>query len=239
MTRTLSGGESEESGVEAVWLLEAVFWDGSSEQILRFATAGDDVEVDADGDGSPETYEGAGDLKGFGPVASETQDRRAQGTRIELSGVDTVVMSTLLENDFRGRRMRVWRARIEDGAVSDTRLVHRGVQLEDYEIREERPDSPDEDDQAPTITITTRSVSRVAAMQGRNAVQATVASHNAMLARAGESTGDSFFRYLPNLGRFFWGSEATASATDGSNDGSSAGGGRDPQGDPGGPILKP
>lgn len=239
MTRTLSGGETSESGVEAVWLLEVVFWDGTSEVILRLTTAGDDVTVDADGDGTPETYTGAGDFIEWGAVG-ESGDSRAQGTRVKMSGVDTAVLSPLFNNQFRGRRLRLWRARIEAGDVTDTRLAHRGVQLEDYEIKENRP----EDGSSPTATISTRSVSRMAAMQSANAVRATVASHNAMLARAGESTGDTFFKYLPNLGRFFWGSEAPASATDGSNDGSSAGSGAGAGGsgegaDPSGPIFKP
>lgn len=229
MTRTVSGGEGQESGVEAVWLLEVVFWDGTDEVILRMTTAPDDHTVDADGDGSPETYDGAGDFLDWGGV-KETGENRAQGVRFTLSGVDTTVMSTLMGNQFRGRRLRLWRARVEDGDVTDTRLVHRGVQLEDYQFKETRP----EDGSAPTATISVRSVSRLAAMQSTNAVRATVASHNAMLARAGETTGDSFFRYLPNLGRFFWGSEAPASATDGSSGGSSTGsGGQGPTpGDP-------
>lgn len=218
MTRTLSGGQTEREGVEGVWLLEVVFWDGSSEVIHRLCTAADDLSADPDGTGAV-TFTGAGDFLSWGG-ASETQETRAQGTRVKLSGVDTTIMSALLGNQFRGRRMRIWRARVEDGAVTDTHLVHRGVQLEAYKVEEKRPES---EGQAPTAEITTRSVSRLTTLQRRNAVRTNVASHNAMLARAGESTGDSAFRYLPELERFFWGSEVPAAATDGTNSDSTAG----------------
>lgn len=237
MTRTLSGGETSESGIQAVWLMELVFWDTStsSEVIHRLTTAPEDIDADPDGGGT-ETYTGAGDFIKWGG-AQETSDQRAQGTRIQLSGVDTVIMSALLNNRFHGRRIRIWRARIEDGAVTDTRLAHRGVQLEDYEIEGQRPE---EEGEPATAAISTRSVSRLAALQRANPVRATRSSHDAMLARAGLSVGDTAFKYLPNLGRFFWGSEAPASATDGSSDGSSAGSGAGSTGDqPSGPVFKP
>lgn len=229
MTRTVSGGEATESGVEGVWLLEVVFWDGSSEVVLRFTTADDHLTVDADGDSTAETYTGAGDFLDWSSVR-ETGESRAQGTRVTMSGIDTTVMSPLLNNDFRGRRLRLWRARVEDGAVTDTRLVHRGVQLEDYEIEEKRPE-----DGTPTVTISTRSVSRLAAMQTTNEVRTNERSHNAMLARAGVTTGDTFFQHVPALpSRIFWGTEAPDPALTGENDGGSAGtghptGGNEPE----------
>lgn len=236
MTRTLSGGETSESGVEVVWLMESVFWDGTSEVILRFTTAADDLTVDADGDGTAETYTGGvGDFLSWGG-ATETQDQRAQGTEVKFSGVSTDVMSTLLNNDFRGRRMRIWRGQVSGGDVVDTRLAWRGKQLEDYTIEEQRPD----DEEKPiTVEITTRVVSPVAALQSTNAVYTTTQSHDAMLARAGLSVGDTAYRYLPGLDRFFWGSEAPASATDGTNDGSTAGSGGSSGEQPTGPLFEP
>lgn len=219
MARTAPSGASDER-TTAVWLVEVVFWDGSSEVVLRMTTANEDITVDADGDSTPETYTGAGDFLEWDSV-TEDSDRRAQGVRFKLSGVDTTVMSTHLNNDFRGRRLRLWRAKLDPstGQVDETYLYHRGVQLADYEIAEHVPEEG-----PATAVISTRSVSSLSEIQTTNAVRTNERSHNAMLARAGVTTGDTFFQHTPNLpGRIFWGTEAPDPALTGENDGGSAG----------------
>lgn len=238
MTRTPPSGH-DESGVTVVYLLEAVFWDGSSEVFVRLASGKDAITHDANGDGADETYDAAGDFLSWGPQIEST-DKRGQGTQVEFSGVDLSIMATLMQNDFRGRRLSIWRARLNrsTGAVDDVFLLHRGKQLEDYVIEEEVPEGEDEE---VTAKIRTRSVSPMVALQGTNAVKANQRSHHAMLVRGGISNPtDTGLLYVPQLpGRVFWGSEAPDSALDGSGGGGSAGtkgGGGGTEGGRGGPT---
>lgn len=222
MPRTPPSGH-DESGVKVVYLAEVVFWDGSSEVVVRVASAKQDVVIDADGDGSDETYDGVGDFLSWGPHVENT-DRRGQGVALELSGVDPSIIATLLQNDFRGRRVRIWRVRgdPDTGTWTESWLVHRGLQLEDYRISEQ---VPDDDDEPITAKIRTRSVARTVGLQGTNAVKANQRSHHAMLERKGVANpSDTGLLYVPQLpGRVFWGSEAPDPALTGGGSGGSAG----------------
>lgn len=235
MTRTPPSGTGAASTTVA-YLFEVVFYDSAAdaEEIVRVTNFNHPIDVDADGDGTVETYEAAGDLLRWGGE-SETSDERGQGTALEFSGVDRAILDKLMTRDFRGRRVRVWRAEGDrsTGAWS-TWLVHRGLQLDDYKIRER---VPEEDQGEVTAKISTRSTSRMFALQATNAVRANVRSHHAMLVRAGVSspsdTGQQYVKQLP--GRHFWGSEEPDRAADGSGDGATAGtGGDTPGGRPGG-----
>jgi hypothetical protein len=220
MTRTAPSGTSK-SPVTVCYLMELVFLDGAAEVIVRLTTAAEPVTTDADGDGSAETYDAAGQLLEWGGE-SETSDRRGQGTRIQLGGVDQSIIADLMAYEFRGQRVRIWRAEGDPSTGTwSTWLVHRGLQLDDYEIREDVPDDPNN---PTTAVIETRSVSRMAALQATNAVKTNERSHNAMLSRAGVATGDTGMFYTKQLpGRVFWGSEAPDPALSGENAGGSAG----------------
>ena len=225
MTRTAPQATGQAPGKTIVYLFEIVFHDGSSEQIVRVCSASRPVTHDADGDGSAETYDAAGKLLKWSGER-ETEEARGQGVRIRLAGVDRSIMSTLLQNDFRGRRVRVWRAVLDQasGSVDEAYLVHRGLQLEDYEIREQVPEDSQD---SVTAEIETRSVSRVSALQRSNAVRMNRRSHEAMLARAGVSGDDTGLFYVKQIAgkRIFWGSEQPDGATSGPEAGGSSGGG--------------
>lgn len=220
MTRTPPSGTGEHATL--TFLVELLYYDGANDVYVRLTTASQPITYDADGDGTAETYEAAGQLLEWGGER-ETTDQRGQGTRLKMSGVDQSIISTLMHNDFRGRRCRIWRASLDpsSGNVTEAYLVHRGLQLEDYEIREHVP----EDAQDPvTAEITTRSTSRMVALEATNAVKANKRSHNAMLARAGLATGDTGLFYTTQLpGRIFWGTDQPDEALSGANAGASAG----------------
>lgn len=221
MPRSPAPSGTDRDTETVVYLFEVVFHDGTSEVFVRLTTASQPVTVDADGDGSAETYDAAGKMLEWGGE-KETEDERGQGTPLRMNGVDRSIISTLLQNDFRGRRVRVWRARWNTSTSSwDTDLVHRGLQLDDYEIRE---DVPEQENQPITARVETRSTSRMAALQATNAVEANRRSHEAMLSRAGVSGDDTGLFYTKQLpGRIFWGSEQPDEATSGRNAGASAG----------------
>lgn len=221
MTRSPAPGDTGREATTVVYLFEVVFHDGSSEQVVRLTSASQPVTTDADGDGSAETYEAAGKLLEWGGER-ETSDERGQGTPIRMSGVEQSIVSTLLQNDFRGRRVRVWRATGDPSAGTwSTTLVHRGLQLDDYEVREEHPEDAND---PVTSRVETRSTSRLAALEATNAVETNRRSHEAMLSRAGVSGDDTGLFYTRQLpGRVFWGSEQPDEATSGRNAGASAG----------------
>lgn len=226
MTRELTSGQQAAIQAETgtvVYLLELKFWTGSSETEVRLATAGDDINADPDGTGEV-TFQGSGGWLSWGG-AQETARERAQGTRIRLSGVEQTIISALLNNSFRGREARIWRATVTDGSVSDTLLIFRGRQLGDYSITE----TPGSHEGPATVDIETRVRSRLADLRQSKPVRTNQRSHNAMLARAGLSTGDTYFQNVPNLPgrRIFWGTNAPDEAT-------TSGGGAGPRGGGGG-----
>ena len=225
MSRTPPSGTG--SGPTTVcYLFEVTFNDGVADVLVRLTTAAEPVTADADGDGSAETYEAAGQLLEWGGE-SETSDRRGQGTTLRLGGVDQSIMATLLSNNFRGRSVRIWRAEGDPSTGTwSTWLVHRGLQLEDYEVREQVPDDPK---QPVTAVIETRSTSRLVHLQDTNAVKTNRRSHEAMLRRAGLAGDDTGMFYTQQLpGRIFWGSDAPDPALTGENAGASAGTGGGP-----------
>lgn len=234
MSRTPPAGYNV-SGTSVIFLLEAIFWDGASDVYVRLCSATQDIDYDANGDSVVETYTGAGDFLSWGP-AQETTDRRGQGVELVFSGVSTTVMATLLGNYFKGRAVRIWRATGDPaaGTIDEAWLVHRGLQLSDYEIQQNVPEDPS---QPITCTISTRSTSRMAMLQRVNTVKTNMRSHNSMLDRAGLATGDTGLFYTKQLpGRVFWGTEAPDGALSGQNAGGSGGTGGGGGGGPSGPT---
>lgn len=224
MTRTQPQASGKAPDKAIVYLFEIVFHDGTSEVFTRVCSASRPITHDADGDGTAETYDAAGKLLEWSGER-ETEESRGQGVRMRLGGVDQSVMSTLLQNDFRGRRVRIWRAVLDKptGTVDEAMLVHRGLQLEPYEIREKVPEGQDE----VSAEIETRSVSRVNALQRTNAVRTNRRSHEAMLNRAGITEADTGLSYVKQIAgkRIFWGSEAPDPAASGDGGGGGGGGG--------------
>lgn len=229
MTRDLSASEvshAEADRTGSCHLLEVTFWDGSAEKYVRVTDAGWDLDVthDFDGDGSDETltFVAGGDLVELGSVDERADS--SSGVRIGMSGLDSSIISTLLQNHFRGQFVRLWKAKLDaaTGDPTDVVLLHRGMQMSDYQWRE-MADSENPEDSGDGV-LSTKSASRLEALQATNAVRTQEPSHNAALDRAGLSTGNTHYQMVPKLpGRIFWGTDEPDPATTGENDGGSAG----------------
>lgn len=130
----------------------------------------------------------------------ETPDMRGAGMAVELPGVDSVVTSIVMTNDFRGREVLVYRAHLSNGAVvADPLLEFRGYQNGDYTVRD---DPNTEQGGGGTVTIKSQWVSRLARLAAALTVRTNLTSHRDYLRRAGLSgtdLDDDFFRFLPDL----------------------------------------
>lgn len=237
MTRDLSSSQKTEAtstSAAAVHLLELVYFDDgtSSESEVHFTTASQDITATIDG--GDITFSGVGGFLEWSGVSEDTDDS-AQGVDLKLDGVDQTVISAILNNQFRGRPVRIWRAWLEPSGgniVDSPLLIFRGKQLGSYDVTENWGDDGSEG----TVTIETRVMSRMAELQQTTPVKTNLDSHDRMLARAGLSTGDTFFQNIPAINgkRIFWGTEGPDDAMD-------SGGGHDPGGTdgPGGPNKPP
>lgn len=225
MTRSLT--TAQQNAVEAdtgstIYLLELTYYDDATqaESVVRLALAGEDIEADPDGTGAV-TFTAAGGWLEWGGI-SESERAKSQGTELALSGVDQAIISPLLTKQFRNRLCRIWRADVDE-ATGTVDLWDPWVfrQLRGYEVDEGWGDHTTEG----TVRITTSVDTPLSVHQAKNAVRTNPTSHNEMLARAGESTGDEGMYNVAGLAglRIYWGSEGPDRATDGSHRGGSAG----------------
>lgn len=205
MTRSLTAGMQTAVAAErgdVVRFLELDFSGGT----LRWTTASQDI------DWNGQTWTAVGGVLQLGGT-QEGSDLRGEGIPAVLSGVDGVVLSTVLQNGFRGHEVVVWRAHISDGdVVADPIEEFRGYQNAAYRIRD-RPGA--EGLGGGTITVETRWVSRLAKLHAVNAVRASLHSHRDMLRRAGlvgAALDDSIMRFLPGLAgkQIRWGQDTPA-----------------------------
>lgn len=198
MTRSLATGMATavaaETG-EIVHLIKLVTSGGTT----YLTTSATDISWDS------QTWVALGGLLTFSTV-NETGDRRAQGVGLNLSGVDQTIISLILSNHTRGRLAYIYMAHLSGGDVIATPLeIFRGYLNAKWSIREQRDPV-----KAGTVTVSTRIVSRLAALEKTRAVRANIYSHREMLRRSG-ATGaaldDTIFVFLPKLmGKtIYWG----------------------------------
>lgn len=187
MTRTLASGLQAEIDAQSAHYAH-LFQIESSGGTTRFATTAQNISWDS------QTWVAIGGMLVFSS-AEETPDPSGQGVELTLSGVDQTFIAILLNNNFRGREVRIWLAHFTESLqiTADPLEIFRGRQLSDYRITETRPASPD---QPGTVEIRTRVQSHLAILRSSQAVLCTEHSHNDMLKRAGLSTGDTFMRNL-------------------------------------------
>jgi hypothetical protein len=127
---------------EFVHLLEFQFASGT----VRLATGAQDLSWNA------LQWEAIGGLLEMGGV-EETSDARAQGIDVRLSGVDQTVLSVLLNSQYRGRTVKIWRGHLDRTTgqfVGDPLLIFQGLQLSPYTVDEDRSRT------AGTVRISTR-----------------------------------------------------------------------------------
>lgn len=147
-----------------------------------------------------QTWEAVGGLLGFGGV-QEIFDGKAQGVDIQLSGIDQSLVATLLTNQYRGRRIRIYRAYLNQATgrvIADPILLCEGLQLSAYTVEEAR-----EDRLIGTVTISTRVSSYLGVTRIRG-IQTSVIGHQHYY------PGDTFFQYVPELAtkKVYWGTAA-------------------------------
>lgn len=192
------------------WRIELANTPGASADLteVRFDQGGDPV------------WEAVGGLLELGGY-EETTDARGQGIDLKLSGVDQSLMSVLFNSKYRGRPVKIYRAHLNSDTgqlVSDPLLLVRGLQLNPYQIEEER------DRSGGTVRISTRIVGYLGVERIRG-IQSNAISH------AHHFTGETFFQHTSSLTnrKIFWGMANTSTSRGGTlTDGDRGrGGGRD------------
>lgn len=175
---------------EFVHLVEIVFSGGTT----RLSTGAQDLSWNG------QTWEAVGGLLEFSGV-EEGGDQGGQGVDVRLSGVDQSILSSLLNNQYRGRTVKIYRAHLDatKGRVLGTILLFQGLQLSPYSVEEERYGS------GGTVRISTRLVGYLGTPRHRG-IQANLVSHQHHF------TGDTFFRHAASLAnkKVFWGTTVSS-----------------------------
>ncbi len=181
MTRALSSGYADAidlASSEFVHLLEFEFSGGS----VYLSTGTSDLEWNS------VTWAAIGGLLELGGV-EETADAKGQGIDVRLSGVDQTVLAALLNNSYRGRDVRIYRAHLDRTTgeiIEDPYLLVQGLQLSPYTVDEET------DRDGGTVRITTR-ISGYFGMERVRGIQTNAMSHQHHFA------GDTFFQHTASL----------------------------------------
>lgn len=234
MTRDLSSEalqEIEKERTVFTHLLEINF-DGGT---LHWTSFPDDLRTSGftDPPGPPNlTWSGVGGVFGFGEIV-ETSDDQAQGSEVTLSGVDTSIIGAILNNQYRNRDVRIWRAYVDE----DTGEVVAAIPLGTFKMNGEWKVTRSTSDRGGgTVDVTTRLASRLSELRARRGVLTNVVSHQEAILEAA-TADDRFFEFVgPNMGtQLFWGRErpepAASSGGGGNRGGGTGEGGRGPGGE--------
>lgn len=196
MPRTLTAGmQTAVAAVSSsiVHLVELQFSAGT----VRFTTAAANISWNS------QTWTAVGGNLSFTAV-QETTDEQAQGVEFTLSGVDQSLISIVLGQHSRGRRMLLWRAHIDaNGAIiADPVKLFDGLMNEGFDIVETG------DRNAPTCEIKTRFVSRIALFRQARGFKTQLESHQAF------HPTDTFLQWVATLPsrKIYWGVPTPAGA---------------------------
>jgi hypothetical protein len=141
--------------------------------------------------------------------APEIGDLKAQGSQLELYGVDQTVINLIQANNFRGRPLRIYLVHFDpDTGVQDTPdLIFVGRQNGDFTVIEDRQhDNPS--GSGGTVTVSTRITADIASVNTKVSTRSNVTSHEEMLRRSGvASPDDKFFKRVITLQNkdIYWG----------------------------------
>lgn len=187
MTRTLTAGMQTAVAAQTGTIIY-LFQIESDAGTTRFTTAPVDIAWDS------QTWSGIGGTLAF-PGVEETADPSGQGVELTLSGVDQTIIAVILNNQVRGREVRIWLAHLSDAGavVADPLEIFRGYQLSDYRITETRSR------EGGTVEVRTRVQSRLSKLRQATAVRTNDNSLNDMLKRLGLATGNTFFSTVPAI----------------------------------------
>ena len=194
MTRTLGAGMAASldgaASVEVIHLVEIEFSNGT--EYLSTGTRNLDW--------NSQTWVAVGGMLQLGPV-DESQEVRAQGMDIILGGIDQSIISDLLNANYRGRYLKVWRVHINQATgviIEDPIPLVDHLQLDGYEITEDiTRGGPG------TVSIKTRVTLRPS-IDERRGLQTNLISHGHLYPT------DDFFQFVATLTgkRIYWGTES-------------------------------
>lgn len=180
MPRVLTSGMQTQiaaDNAEFVYLLEFEF----SGTFVRLSTAPLDLPWNG------VTWSGVGGFLTFTAV-EETTDDKGQGTEIRLSGVNSSITAVLLAQAYIGRKVSLWKAYLSGGAVVNDPISYGSyIMNSGFEITE------DVDADPPTVTISSRVVSRLALFDQERGIRTNVQSHQRIY------SGDTFFSQVAAL----------------------------------------
>ena len=192
MTRTVPTATSDDTGT-SIYLLRISYWDGTDQEVL-LTDAPIDVSVQVGA--SPETWTGTGLLMSVANV-SEGSDLDVSGIDITFDGVDQTIIAILMNNQFRGQPIEVWKAWFDAGSgavIGSPLLLFKGYQNEAYTIGESSTDNPD------AVSVSTRATSRMSRVTAENVVLTNPVSHLNMLVRGGlTDTTANFWAIVPTI----------------------------------------
>lgn len=186
---------TEAASGHTVYLVRMTYWDGTPPPVeVLFTDAPIDLDVDV-GSGV-ETWVGTGLMMNVSDV-TEGADMDEGGIDIAFDGVNQTVIAILMQNQFRGRPIEVYKAWFDEdtGAVVGTAaLLFQGYQLDQYSIGETSTDLPD------AVSVATRATNRLTKLRNENVVLSNPQSHLNYTERAGLSdTTANFWIYVPEI----------------------------------------
>jgi hypothetical protein len=185
---------TEAASGHSVYLVRMSYWDGAAQQEALFTDAPVDLSVDI-GAGA-ETWVGTGLMTNVSDV-TDGADMDEGGIDISFDGVNQTVIAILMQNQFRGQPVEIYKAWFNesDGSVAGTpALIFKGYQLDAYSIGETSTDNPD------AVSVTTRATNRLTKLRNENLTLTNPQSHLNYLQRAGlADTTANFWTLVPEI----------------------------------------
>ena len=200
LTTAMQTAISAKEGYADVWLIEIA----ASNTTLRYTTAPSDVTWDS------VTWTGIGGLIEFDPPA-ETTDPSGQSLGLTLSGVDTAMITEVLDYELRGRICKLYWGQIltrTGDVVVDPIEAFSGLMNASWEILH----TPSDQGTRGTVSVSTTIVSEMARYLFRRMLRTNPTSLRMLQSRASadifdSSNPDLFFQTLPAIvGKpIYWG----------------------------------
>ena len=209
LTTAMETAISAKEGYADVWFIEIA----ASNTTLRYTTAPSDVIWDSGSTSAPHTWTGIGGLIEFDPPP-ETTDPSGQSLGLTLSGVDTAMVTEVLDHNLRGRTCRLYWGQILTSTgvvVVDAIEVFGGLMNASWEIAH----TPSDQGTRGTVKVSTTIVSEMARYLFRRMLRTNTTSLRQLQARGDvfdSSNPDIFFQTLPDLvGKpVYWGRQGAS-----------------------------
>ena len=199
MARTLNSPVADQRG-EFVYLYEV----NHSGGVLRVTNSSADVAA------LSQTWTAVGATLGHGGAA-ERPDQKAQGTTLQLYGVDQTITNLIQANNFRGYLLSIYLCHFDPdtGVVDTPDLVFQGRQNGDWKVTETR--EPGSTTSGGRVQVSTRITADLASVNAKISTRSNVVSHEQFLRRSGVAApDDKFFARVKSLVNktIYWGKMA-------------------------------